>query len=193
MRMFLLAAAGAMLIGAAPSTQVDARAAFDTLRLSAQVARAGIARRDPVLLLAAARLRRSAPINLASGAADRSAEWIERAEALGGDDPRIAGLVADLRAEGSKGRADGPRVSQAVLAGGERRAFAETFRAGRPAVVYIEGDGDTDLMLKVGRTCRDIGPGDVKICAWTPARSERVTVEIGNPGRVENRVILGTN
>ena len=84
-------------------------------------------------------------------------------------------------------------MSQTLLRGGERRSFSETFRAGRPAVVYIEGDGDTNLTLKVGAACHDVRPGDVKICSWTPVKSEKVTVEIGNAGRVQNRVILGTN
>lgn len=163
--------------------------AFAQMRLATELARAGEAAKDPLLLLAAARLRARA------GASDdpRIAEWSARATALGGDDPRIASQVADLSAEATKGRAAGPRVRTARIVGGGAHSFVETFKAGQPAVIYIEGDGDTDLTLTVGSACRDQTPGDVKICAWTPVRSEQVRVEIGNRGRIDNRVILGTN
>lgn len=190
-RTSLFAATAALLIGAAP--EADPRAAFETLRLSSEVARAGQKARDPWLLIAAARLRASAGARPDTAAADRVRDWLASAEALGGDDPRVASVVADLRAQGAKGRSAGPRVSHELLRGGERRSFTETFRAGRPAVVYIEGDGDTNLTLKVGAACLDRRPGDVKICSWMPRTSERVTVEIGNAGRVQNRVILGIN
>lgn len=195
MRRFALLACAVVIAGAAPAPagEGDGTAAFETLRLSAELARAGERARDPWLMIAAVRLRAGAGVSADPGAAARGAEWLARAEALGGDDPRVASLVADLRAESTKGRTQGPRVSQALIRGGERRSFSETFHAGRPAVVYIEGDGDTNLTLKVGAACRDFRPGDVKICSWTPARSEKVTVEIGNAGRVENRVILGMN
>lgn len=175
--------------GATSASDGGATAAFDTLRLSAEIARAGEAAHDPLLLIAAARLRARA------GTQDdpRGGEWLARASAIGGDDPRIASLVADLRAETRKGRSAGPRVTQALIGGGRQHSFVETFRAGQPAVVYIEGDGDTNLTLRVGTACRDIRPGDVKICAWTPVKSEVVRVEIGNAGKVDNRVILGTN
>ncbi|TKD51862.1 hypothetical protein [Sphingomonas baiyangensis] len=189
--------AGALIaasaLGGASFADDGAVRSFEALRLSAEMARAGSAARDPLLLLAAARVRRSAPITFAADADDRSAGWIAAAEAMAGDDPRIATLAADIRAEGRKGRIDGPRVSQARLAAGERRRFTERFRAGRPAVVYVEGDGDTDLGLRVGAACRNLDPGDIKICSWTPSRAESVTVEIANLGRVDNRVILGMN
>ena len=195
-----LLAGAALMIAVTPvparapaARDVDPVAAFDTLRLSSQIARAGEKGRDPWLMIAAARLRATAEIQPDADAAGRGSEWLVRAEALGGDDPRVASVVADLRAQGFKGRSAGPRVSQELLRGGERRSFDETFKAGRPAVVYIEGDGDTTLTLRVGAACHDIRPGDVKICSWMPVKSERVTVEIGNSGRVQNRVILGIN
>ncbi len=189
-RMVALAGAALMLGAAAPLPDAQP---FVALKLSAEVARAGEAARDPLLLLAAARLRAAAPVTLADGTPDKAGEWIARAETIGGDDPRIAALAADIRAEARKGRQDGPSVSQTNLKGGERRAFTETFRAGKPAVVYIEGDGDTSLSLRVGTACRDFSAGDVKICAWTPRTTGSVTVEIGNTGAVANRVILGMN
>ncbi|WP_326525241.1 hypothetical protein [Sphingomonas sp.] len=192
--------AGAVLLtamapvpAADPAAEPQPIAAFETLKLSAEIARAGEKARDPWLMIAAARLRATAEVQPDANAAGRAEDWLARAEALGGDDPRVGSVVADLRAIGFKGRAAGPRVSQELLRGGERRSFTETFKAGRPAVVYIEGDGDTNLTLRVGAACHDIRPGDVKICSWMPTKSEQVTVEIGNSGRVQNRVVLGIN
>jgi hypothetical protein len=200
MRVAVLAAIVAISAGAAPAARpvaamsaVDATLSFEALRLSAEIAREGMKASDPWLLLAAARVRSRAQVQLGAGVVARGEDWIARAEAMGGDDPRVASVAADLRAELRKGRTAGPRVVQALIGGGRLHSFTETFHAGRPAVVYIEGDGDTNLTLKVGSACRDQRPGDVKICAWTPTRSEVVRVEIANVGRVDNRVILGTN
>lgn len=190
-RLWALAGSLALLVGArAPEPAPDA---FRAMKLSTEIARIGEARADPLLLLAAARLRRGANETLATGTPDRAAEWLARAEELGASDPRVASMAADIRAEARKGRAAGPRVSHAMLRPGGQMRFAETFRAGVPAVVYVEGDGDTDLTLTVGAACRDISPGDIKICTWTPRGDGRVTVQVGNTGRIQNRVILGMN
>lgn len=197
-RIAVVFAAGLSLLGAAPAVTPDAaRRPFETLRLSAELARRGGETRDPLLLLAAARLRRSVAVRSSEDMPDRADGWIAQAESLGGDDPRVASLAADIRAAATKGRAAGPRVSASLVRGGERRSFVENFRAGMPAVVYLEGDGDSDLALSIGTSsgvaCRDSAPGDVKICAWTPRASEPVRVSISNVGTVQNRFILGTN
>ncbi|MFS0736870.1 hypothetical protein ABC347_07460 [Sphingomonas sp. 1P06PA] len=199
MRIVAIALAAVLAGGAAPAPRAADTdlATFETLRLSAELARAAERRGDPLLMLAAARLRRSAAVRLASADADRSLAWIAQAERMGSADPRVLSLAADLRTEATKGRASGPRVSATVLRGGEQRAFVERFAAGRPAVVYLEGDGDSDLALRVGTAsavaCRDLNPGDVKICAWTPRGADPVKVEVVNVGTVQNRFILGTN
>ena len=123
-RFCLMAGAAALLIAATPVVEVDPVAAFETLRLSSEVARAGEKARDPWLMIAAARLRATAEIQPDPNAAARGNEWLARAEALGGDDPRVASVVADLKAQGFKGRSAGPRVSQELLRGGERRSAA---------------------------------------------------------------------
>lgn len=188
-----IALAALALIGAAPAPP-DPSAPFQALRLSAELARMGTDARDPLLLLAAARLRRSVG---AHGDDDRVGDWLSAAERLGAADPRVAGLAADVRAELRKGRAAGPRVSTNLIRAGEQRRFSELFRAGVPAVVYVEGDGDSDLTLVVGGSrgiaCNDASAGDVKLCAWTPQVSEPVSVEVANVGPVQNRFILGTN
>jgi hypothetical protein len=178
---------------APPPAGEDGGAALDAYRLSAELSRAASRSHDPYLLLAAARLRRSVEVTADDGAPDRALEWLDQAQALGAEDLRVLDMAQEIRSELRKGRAQGPHIRAASLKAGERTSFVETFKPGANAVVYVEGDGDTDLTLRVGTACRDDGPGDVKICAWKPARAAQVRIEIGNSGRVENRVIIGTN
>lgn len=202
---------GLTAAGAAPAQSdpaAAARAPFDALRLSKELARQGQATNDPWALAVAARIRRLTPINEVSrtpaGAADTaapadpSADWLERAEALGGEDPRLAAFVREVRATAFKGRSGGPQVSRARLAAGGSHRYGEPFELGRPAVVYIEGDGDTDLDLVVrgpggASACAQIGPGDVKLCAWSPTAGGRYAVEVTNRGRVANAYAFATN
>ena len=124
--------------------------------------------------------------------------WIEEAEAMAGPDPRAAGLIRDLRATGYKGRIGGPRVSFSRLPAGGAHRYSEAFAASRPAVVYVEGDGDTDLVLTVispdgAVACADRAPGDVKLCAWRPSGAGAYRVEVANRGSVDNRYAFSTN
>ncbi len=203
-----LASAALLLTGVSAGRAEPAAGpeAFQILRLSAELARAGRDRRDPWALATAARLRRETPLQFVAregadspdNAWDASDAWLDEAMALGGSDPRLASFVEDVRAITFKGRQGGPKVSTARLGAGLSHRFGESFEAGRPAVVFLEGDGDTDLSLSVkgpnGQTaCSDSSPGDVKLCAWTPERRGGYAVEVLNRGRVANRYALATN
>lgn len=202
----LLVPVQGLMAGPDPLTEV--RAPFEALKLSAELARAGHAHRDPWSLAVAARIRKLTPTqdsarapeggNVAADARDEVESWLAEAETLGGDDPRISGLVREVRAMSFKGRSGGPQVSKARLGPGGIHQYGETFQIGHPAVVYVEGDGDTDLTLVVrdpfgGPACVQGGPGDVKMCAWTVSRGGRYAVEVRNPGQVDNAYALATN
>lgn len=178
------------------------------LKLSAELARAGRERHDPWLLATAARLRRETPVQAAArspdgAAADTAAfdpaeDWLKQAEEMGSEDPRLVSYVAEVRAFATKGRAGGPKVSTArLLAGGVHR-YGEAFDPARVAVVYVEGDGDSSLALTVrdaagGQTCAEAGPGDIKICSWTPRAGGAYRIEIANRGLVDDRYAIATN
>jgi hypothetical protein len=202
-----LAMVGTIAADAGPDPLHDARAPFDTLRLSTELARTGKAKSDPWALVVAARLRKQTPTRDAARspeggealtAPDAADQWLDEAESMGGDDPRLAALVKEVRATSFKGRAGGPQVSKARVGPGATHRYGERFEIGRPAVVYVEGDGDTELGLRVtgptGDTaCVDAGPGDVKLCAWTALRTGRYAVEVLNRGRVDNAYAFATN
>jgi hypothetical protein len=202
------AALSAAAVVAAPDPLAEARMPFDALRLSTELARAGHAQHDAWSLAVAARIRKLTPVQAVArspvgGAADRSARddvdaWLAEAEDRGGDDPRVMSLVKEVRGLAFKGRNGGPQLSRARLGAGAAHRYGEQFQIGRPAVVYVEGDGDTDLTLVVRDpagvpACIQGGPGDVKLCAWTAGRGGPYRVEVRNPGQVENAYALATN
>lgn len=207
-----------------PAFQVDAAteaaaAPFETLELSARLARLGRERGDPWLLATAARLRLSTPASARTtqpqsaepaprgdGGDDRSDEgtwpqiaevWLNEAEVLAEGDASVLAFIASIRAMEYKGRTGGPLMSLARLPAGQAHVFRERFAPGRPAVVYVEGDGDAPLAVTVkagkGLVCQAAGPGDVKLCAWTSQDPGDYQVEVRNLGAAANRYAYGTN
>lgn len=198
--------------GAAAQSVRDAQAPFEALKMAAGLARWGREHRDPFALVEAARVRLSTPLQFVgrspdgvggarpepTGEDEIAKAWLDEAEAMAGGDPRVAGLVKELRATGYKGRIGGPKVSFSRLPAGAAHRYSEAFAGNRPAVVYVEGDGDTDLILTVTSpdgavACADRAPGDVKLCAWRPAGGGAYRVEVSNRGRVDNRYAFSTN
>lgn len=202
----------------APETTPEAGAViapFETLELSARLARLGQERADPWLLATAARLRLSQPIqtrgtpslpDVREGAGpaqaveawpDTATSWLDEAERLSEGDPGLLANIASIRALEPKGRAGGPVVSLARLGGGQSHRFQERFAPGRPAVVYVEGDGDASLGVTVTArgqvVCQNLAPGDVKLCTWTAAAPGDYRVEVRNLGAATNRYAYGTN
>lgn len=207
-----------------PELGADTAAAvapFETLELSARLARLGTERADPWLLATAARLRLSTPPPFRLRAIDGSpagddadddsapAErgswtwpetalaWLNEAETLADGDPQVLAFIQSIRALDHKGRQAGPLVSLARLPGGQTHVFREQFTPGRPAVVYVEGDGDAPLAVTVrsgkGLICQSSGPGDVKLCTWTAREPGDYRVEVRNLGAAANRYAYGTN
>lgn len=195
-------------------------APFEALELSARLARLGEEAGDPWLLATAARIRMSRSVRLGTLTAESAPEpipgtqpsvpvtsaevwpdaargWLDEAERLADDDPAVLSYVATIRALEFKGRTGGPLVSLSRLGGGQRQSFAERFVPGRPAVVYVEGDGDAALGVTVttqGRTvCQNLAPGDVKLCTWTATAPGDYLVEVRNLGKATNRYAYGTN
>jgi hypothetical protein len=206
----LMATAGSAIAETAPDPEMKAAtSAFDDLRLSAGLARYGRAKGDAWALAQAARLRARIPTEAIARtpeggapatAGDASAEaWLQEAESMARpDDATLTAFISDVRSTVPKGRSGGPRVSVLSISPGAIHRYGERFESDRPAVVYVEGDGDTDLSLTVfgpagEAACADTAPGDVKLCAWRPLTAGRYRVEVRNRGRVDNRYAFATN
>lgn len=150
----------------------------------------GQATADPVLVLAAARLRKATGLD--------PQPMLDAAAGLA-DDPALAALAADIAAETAKGVASGPVYRIAPLApGATAEVPALPFRGGEYAEAYAEAAPGTDLNLAVldaaGRVvCADTDASHVAYCGWTPAADGAFTLRIENRGTEPAEYALMTN
>jgi hypothetical protein len=196
---------------AALPARADADRPVETLRLSAQVFALGVATRDPVLTLAAAKLRKSVDLREgdrkpdAGETADEGGAFLtwqamldRAAEDAAGDDV-LSGLIEDVRAEGTKGVVDGPVYSIVAIGAGRQDEYdALPFEGGRYAEIYVEGKGTSDLNLYVfddqdRLVCSDTDISDIAYCGWRPSRTAGYRIMVENKGGAGNKYSLITN
>jgi hypothetical protein len=178
--------------------------------LSARLYETGVTDADPLLVIAAARLRKSfapqpggpRPVTPGPGAADPPMGWsemLDTALALAPGDDLIAALVEDVRVETTKGVVTGPIYGLSSLAPGRADVFEGLdFRGGEYAEVYVEAKGRSDMKLFVedaqGRlVCSDTDASHIAYCGWRPARTARFTVRVENRGPGATGYALMTN
>jgi hypothetical protein len=205
MRLPLLAALIALALPAGAETASPVKVAELSARLYAQ----GVASGDALLILSAAKLRKT----LAPVAADRAPEgggpgegapltWEEMlaaAEALAAGDAALLGLIDDVRVETAKGAASGPVYNIGRLANGGADTYPPIeFRGGEYAEVYVEAKAATNLNLIVyddrGRlVCSDTDISHIAYCGWTPAEGGTFTLKVENKGPTSAAYALMTN
>jgi len=193
----------------APVAATTSSAAVDSLATAAALVRYGDAKKDPVALIAAARIMADA------GATQSKAERtsgkagdaknkspvasteavLARAKALAGDRADLIALADDVAKASSRGGVNGPGRARTVVTRGAVDNFRVTFRGGEPARVLVSGDGDSDLDLYVydengNLICRDIDRTDDMICGWTPRYTGPFTIRVKNLGMANEYVIV---
>ncbi|MEP2530335.1 hypothetical protein [Shimia sp.] len=182
---------------------------ISALRLSAELFAMGQTQQDPLLVLTAAKLRKSVSLSPTDRAptggqveTGTTLEWqtmLETAAALAAADDALLGLIEDVRFETSKGVSDGPVYSVAIIgAGGTDEYESLPFTGGDYAEIYVEGKGNTDLNLYVydaqGRlVCSDTDISDIAYCGWRPATTSGFRIEVRNKGDANNQYALITN
>ncbi len=180
-----------------------------TAALSARVFAAGVELADPVLMLAAARLRKAINPEAVARAAeggeagtDAPLGWQAMAEAaqeLADGDEALLGLIDDLRAEGTKGVASGPVYNIGQLGKGKTDTYRNIdFKGGEYAEVYIEAQTSVDLNLSVtdaqGRlVCADTDVSHIAYCGWRPDAAAAFTLSVQNKGGSGTGYALMTN
>lgn len=177
--------------------------------LSARLYAAGMAAGDPLLVLSAAKLRKS----LTPVAGDRAAvggvagqgaplgweEMLASALALAEGDAALLGLIEDAEVEATKGVASGPVYNIGSLGNGKGDTYPPIeFRGGEYAEVYVEAKAATNLNLGVyddkGRlVCSDTDISHIAYCGWTPASGGSFTLKVDNKGPVGADYALMTN
>lgn len=211
----LAAALSALALSAALSAALSLPAGAEglspvrTAQLSAELYQAGLDAGDPVLILSAAKLRKS--INpekgslVAEGAAPGAGaplgweEMLASAEDLAQGDDALLGLIADVRAESAKGVSSGPVYNIGTLANGGTDTYPVVdFRGGEYAEVYVEAKDATDLNLTVfdaqGRlVCSDTDKSHIAYCGWRPDQTGGFTMKVENIGPKGASYALMTN
>ncbi len=177
--------------------------------VSARLYAEGMEAGDPLLVLSAAKLRKS----LAPVAGDRASvdgvagegaplgweEMLAQASALAGDDAVLLGLIEDARVEANKGVASGPVYNIGSLSNGKGDTYPPIeFRGGEYAEVYVEAKAATNLNLAVyddkGRlVCSDTDISPIAYCGWTPASPGTFTLKVDNKGPTAADYALMTN
>lgn len=177
--------------------------------LSARLYAAGMEAGDPLLVLSAAKLRKT----LALVAGERAAvggtagegaplsweEMLASATELAAGDEALLGLIEDASVEVNKGVASGPVYNIGSLGNGKGDTYPPIeFRGGEYAEVYVEAKAATNLNLSVyddkGRlVCSDTDISHIAYCGWTPASAGTFTLKVENKGPVGADYALMTN
>ena len=177
--------------------------------LSARLYAVGMEAGDPVLVLSAAKLRKSiAPVAgdraAVDGVAGQSAplgweEMLASAAGLAAGDEVVLGLIEDASVEANKGVASGPVYNIGSLGNGKGDTYPPIeFRGGEYAEVYVEAKAATNLNLAVyddkGRlVCSDTDISHIAYCGWTPASAGTFTLKVDNKGPSAADYALMTN
>lgn len=180
-----------------------------TIELSARLFDAGEAAQDPVLILAAAKLRKqtnpAVTDRVAEGGEageDMPLSWqdmIARAEALATGDAAMLGLIEDVRAETTKGVVTGPVYNIGKIGGGRTDTYPRIdFKGGEYAEIYVEAKSSVDLNLTVkdaqGRlVCSDTDISHIAYCGWRPAETGSYVLMVKNEGGAATGYALMTN
>ena len=160
----------------------------------------GISNQDPLMILAAAKLRKEVPLSAIERAPDGGTatdgsplEWqdmLASAQLLITGNPILEGMADDIIAERSKGVTDGPVYSIADIRSGGRDTYDNLpFDGGKYAEIYVEGPAGSDLNLEIRDSqarivCTDTDISAIAYCGWKPAESGvfHVTVVSENGG-----------
>ena len=182
----ILSALPALAADPAPLKQAEAsRMIYDT----------GVATRDPLLVLAAAKMRRGLGLSPTDrmaedgtpgdGALDADAMLATARDLATGDDMML-GLIDDVASENTKGVVSGPVYNNARIGGGKTDTYrAVPFEGGTYAEIYVEAKGSNDLNLKVtdaqGRlVCSDTDSSAIAYCGWSPRSTGDFTIAVQN-------------
>lgn len=201
-------ASSVMIALLAPAAKAEGPGPLRQAALSAELYARGVAEQDPLLILAAAQLRKSVDMQPLEpdpqGAAPAFAPlgWeamIASAVALTSAGDPLRDLAEDITAQSWKGVIHGPVYRIGALEGGaETRLPDLSFRGGEYAEVYAEAEPGLDLNITIldseGReVCADTDPTHVAYCGWTPAADGSFTLVIVNSGTRDAGFALMTN
>lgn len=187
------------------------------LNLAHQLARYGLSKKDPVALVAAARMMNEAGGKPLAAEAKKSAatdpasapkatplvtdskEALDAARKLAHGDKTLLALIEDAGKNAHRGALGGPNFHRDHVLAGKTDVYEVNFEGDEPAEVHLSGDGDATLWLTVydqggHQICRDDDNAQYSAsCRWTPAWTGPFRIEINNTGDIYVNYALVVN
>ncbi len=191
------------------------RGGVATLALAQDLYALGVANKDALTVLTAAKLTASVDVKPVeqkkttegtetAGQEDGTdapvdaATMMATAKELAGEDDVLAGLIEDAEAEGARGRVGGASSTLSRLPAGRTDVWEIPFYGNSYAEIAVLGDGDADLDVVVadenGNTiCYDVSWSDKVYCDFSPAWNGYFYVTVENTGSKRNSYYIVTN
>jgi hypothetical protein len=190
--------------------------AVEAIALARRLAAFGERAQSPLALVTAAQILIDNPtIPLDAGAEEDSAAdlvsgqprplnvhaLLVKARALSGGDAALGTVISQLDAASRtipRGTVTGPRQRYQRIAAGGRLIHNIAFVGRMPAVVYVSGDGGTNLELGVYDSRGKLVTSDVTrfgdcLVRWVPVRSDRYRIQVRNRDGTPDWYLLITN
>jgi hypothetical protein len=185
--------------------------AMESIALAHRLGVHGQRSRQPLAMITAAEILLDNPtrplaappsdLDTAGAVLPDAARLLSTARHLSAGNANLLALIAPLERRArsiDRGSARGPRQLYGQVASSTRREHVVEFRGGEPAVVYVSGDGDSDLDLFVyderGQLVASAtGPRDECVVRWQPDRQGRFRIEVRNLGTASNWYWMATN
>jgi hypothetical protein len=186
-----------------------------TLALAQDLYALGLANKDALTVLTAARLAASVDVKeveqkketKGEAVADQpdgvdapvdAATMLASARELAGEDETLVGMIEDAATEGSRGRIGGASSTLSRLPAGQTDVWEIPFYGESYAEVAVLGDGDANLDVLVtdenGNTiCYDVSWSDKVYCDFVPSWNGYFYVTVQNNGGSRNSYYLMTN
>jgi len=166
----------------------------------------GVADRDVLMVVAAAKLRKKLNLRRANripegettsdGGFVSASHMLATARVLAEDDPDMIELINLARVDKVKGVQSGPVYNTAIIANQKVDKYPPVpFIGGDYAEIYIEGRGSSDLDLFVydslGRlVCSDTDASSRPYCGWVPDKTQNYVIQVINKGNGTNYALV---
>ncbi len=206
--MFRTALLATLFAFAAQASLADTDRALQKVQASRVIYDEGVSTRDPLLIVAAAKLRRSAGLEQTDRTADGAGpdgahlgwnDMLDQARAFASGDDLMTGLIEDVAAETTKGVTDGPVYNIASLGAKGSSIYRNVpFDGKKYAEVYVEAKGSQDINVfiydaKDRLVCSDTDASAIAYCGWRPRESGMFSVKVTNESGSGANYSLMTN
>lgn len=196
-----------------PEAKAQGNPQIASLSLARQLAGVGMAEKDPLILMTAAKIYKMTPTEEkerskeTEGGQDSTKDkamvfnaesMLAYAKEYAGDNKTYLTMISDIESIKYRGRTLGPARTSSDVNAHSSDTYRITYNGGELAEILIVGDGDTDLDLYVydkdgNQVCKDIDTTDTMYCSWTPRRTGKFRIKIKNLGDVYNAYDFITN